>query len=97
MANQRKNVLIIYTGGTIGMIKREQDGSYIPFDFNLIRSTDNGQTWSPPIRINQQVSVGTVDPETGVRVRDGSLVPSIAVKPDGGHDRARPNPARVLC
>ena len=38
MANQRKNVLIIYTGGTIGMIKREQDGSYIPFDFNLIKS-----------------------------------------------------------
>lgn len=37
MAKQKK-VLIIYTGGTIGMIKRKRDGSYIPFDFNLIRS-----------------------------------------------------------
>jgi L-asparaginase len=35
---RRKKVLIIYTGGTIGMIKRKRDGSYIPFDFNLIRS-----------------------------------------------------------
>lgn len=35
---KRKKVLIIYTGGTIGMIKRKRDGSYIPFDFNLIKS-----------------------------------------------------------
>lgn len=34
----RKKVLIIYTGGTIGMIRRTPDGPYIPFDFNLIRS-----------------------------------------------------------
>ncbi|MFM2375946.1 MAG: hypothetical protein RLZZ165_1043 [Bacteroidota bacterium] len=36
--SNRKKVLIIYTGGTIGMIKRKEDGSYMPFDFNLIRS-----------------------------------------------------------
>jgi L-asparaginase len=35
---KRKKVLIIYTGGTIGMIKRKRDSSYIPFDFNLIKS-----------------------------------------------------------
>jgi L-asparaginase len=35
---KRKKILIIYTGGTIGMIKRTPDGPYIPFDFNLIKS-----------------------------------------------------------
>lgn len=38
MGRRKKRVLIIYTGGTIGMIKRKRDGSYIPFDFNMIRS-----------------------------------------------------------
>ncbi len=35
---KRKKVLIIYTGGTIGMIKRKPEGPYIPFDFKLIKS-----------------------------------------------------------
>jgi L-asparaginase len=34
----RKKILLIYTGGTIGMIQRKRDASYIPFDFELIRS-----------------------------------------------------------
>lgn len=35
--SERKKILLIYTGGTIGM-KRGPDGSFIPFDFNSIRS-----------------------------------------------------------
>ncbi|MEM7035774.1 MAG: type I asparaginase [Bacteroidota bacterium] len=35
---RRKKILIIYTGGTIGMVQRKRDGSYIPFDFKGIRS-----------------------------------------------------------
>lgn len=38
MPSTRKKVLVIYTGGTIGMVKREKDGSYIPFDFTSISS-----------------------------------------------------------
>ncbi|MFE7087755.1 asparaginase [Sphingobacterium spiritivorum] len=30
------NIFIIYTGGTIGMVKDEQTGSFVPFDFELI-------------------------------------------------------------
>jgi len=30
------NVFVIYTGGTIGMVKDERDGTFMPFDFNLI-------------------------------------------------------------
>ncbi|GGC20546.1 L-asparaginase 1 [Parapedobacter defluvii] len=30
------NVFVIYTGGTIGMVKDEQNGTFVPFDFDLI-------------------------------------------------------------
>ncbi|WP_033566394.1 asparaginase [Sphingobacterium sp. SYP-B4668] len=30
------NIFIIYTGGTIGMVKDEETGSFVPFDFELI-------------------------------------------------------------
>ena len=32
----RKKLLLIYTGGTIGMIQQAVDGPYVPFDFTLI-------------------------------------------------------------
>lgn len=32
------NIFIIYTGGTIGMVKDEKTGSFVPFDFELIAS-----------------------------------------------------------
>jgi L-asparaginase len=34
----RKKILLIYTGGTIGMIQRKPGSPYIPFDFTGIRS-----------------------------------------------------------
>ena len=52
--------------------------------FDIIRSMDNGATWSTPIFIADNASVGTTDPQTGTRVRDSSLIPEIAVAPDGG-------------
>ncbi len=36
MSNQKPSVLIIYTGGTIGMIVNPETGSFKPFDFNSI-------------------------------------------------------------
>jgi hypothetical protein len=50
---------------------------------NIIRSTDNGTTWGSRIRIANILAVGTRDPETGTRVRDGSGIGSIAVAPNG--------------
>lgn len=38
MPNLRKRVLVLYTGGTIGMVKSKEDGSYIPFDFTSVSS-----------------------------------------------------------
>lgn len=33
-----KNIFIIYTGGTIGMVLDQKTGSFVPFDFELIAS-----------------------------------------------------------
>ena len=51
---------------------------------DVIRSLDKGLTWSAPIRIAELLAVGTADPETGTRIRDGAILGSIAVAPDGG-------------
>ena len=49
----------------------------------VIRSADNGDTWSTPFKVADDLAVGTRDPDSGVGVRDGSLVPQIAVAPNG--------------
>src|SRR6185437_4881707 len=49
----------------------------------VIRSNDNGASWSAPIKVADNLSVGTRDPDTGAAVRDSSLVPAIEVGPGG--------------
>jgi hypothetical protein len=50
---------------------------------NVIRSQDNGTTWGPRVRIADLLSIGTRDPETGTAIRDGGILGSIAVAPNG--------------
>ncbi|HVF64737.1 MAG TPA: sialidase family protein [Casimicrobiaceae bacterium] len=50
---------------------------------SIMRSTDKGATWSAPITIDAQQSIGTTDPENGTPVRDGALIASIAVSRTG--------------
>lgn len=80
------NIIVVLPNGTLVNIYTHIDtlatGSSSAY-LDLIRSTDNGVSWSSPIRIASELSVGTVDPETGARVRDGTLVPSVAAGADG--------------
>jgi hypothetical protein len=48
-----------------------------------VRSFDKGLTWSTPSPVGNLRSVGTRDPATGVRVRDGNILPTVAAGPDG--------------
>jgi hypothetical protein len=48
-----------------------------------MRSTDQGATWSAPITIDDMRTVGTQDPESGIPVRSGGILGSIAVAPGG--------------
>jgi hypothetical protein len=45
----------------------------------VLRSTDKGSTWSGPFTIARLGAIGASDPETGDPVRDGSIIPDIAV------------------
>ena len=49
----------------------------------VVRSTDKGVTWSPRILIVELSSLGTRDPETGQRIRDGSGLGHIAADRQG--------------
>jgi hypothetical protein len=45
----------------------------------VIRSTDKGVTWSPPIVISPLRTVGVVDSKTGEPLRTGDIIPDITV------------------
>jgi hypothetical protein len=48
-----------------------------------LRSTDNGSTWSGPVAIAVEESVGTKDPLSDTGIRDSTDLPSVAVSPGG--------------
>jgi hypothetical protein len=50
----------------------------------VMHSDDRGATWSTPVQIAEMLSIGTIDPFLGTRVRDGAIIPVIAAAPDGG-------------
>jgi hypothetical protein len=50
----------------------------------LIRSGDNGLTWSTPTRIANALAVPVVDPLTAAPVRPGLFYPDTAVDPNSG-------------
>ena len=49
----------------------------------VVRSSNKGATWSAPTRIADLLAIGASDPETGALVRDGSILPQIAIAPNG--------------
>lgn len=49
----------------------------------VILSDDKGTTWSAPIKIADFLAVGTVDPDTGAPVRDGSIIAQLAISRRG--------------
>lgn len=50
---------------------------------NVMRSTDRGVTWAAPIRVATSAALGADDPQTGFFIRDASILPEMAVAPDG--------------
>jgi sulfur carrier protein ThiS len=49
----------------------------------VVRSDDKGMHWGAPATVADLLSVGTRDPATGTPVRDASIIPQIAVAPNG--------------
>lgn len=57
-------------------------GRSIP-TLRVMRSADQGASWSAPVTVAEARSVGTRDPDSGDLVRDGGLLPSVAAGPGG--------------
>ncbi|MFO1317536.1 MAG: sialidase family protein [Burkholderiales bacterium] len=78
------NQIVVLPDGTLVLHFTElaTTGSPNPA-LRIMRSTDRGATWSAPITIAAFQTVGTVDPDSGIGVRDGSILGSIAAGRNG--------------
>ena len=47
------------------------------------RSTDQGASWGTPLLVAEHRAVGTTDPASGLPVRDGAIIPSVATGAGG--------------
>jgi hypothetical protein len=55
------------------------------WNVRVLRSTDEGDTWSAPIQISRLGTIAITDPETGDDVRTGDIIPDVAVDPESGN------------
>jgi len=82
------NQIVVLPDGTLVDVFADFKGSGInaPGIFvAVIRSTDQGVTWSDPIIVDHLRTVGVTDPDTGQGVRTGDIIPDIAVDPSNGN------------
>jgi hypothetical protein len=54
------------------------------WNVRVIRSSNQGQTWSGPIQVDRLQTIGITDPESGDLVRTGDIVPDVAVNATNG-------------
>ena len=82
------NVLVVLPNGILVDLFTELDAAGTTFSgfLAVIRSMDNGATWSAPIHVADLLAVGTRDPDSGAPVRDSALLGEIAVGVDGSLD-----------
>jgi len=66
------------------LIRNTRDSKNRGFTAAVIRSQDNGDTWSRPILIDRMLTDGVRDPADGHDVRTGDLIPQIAVDDASG-------------
>ncbi|HEV2112220.1 MAG TPA: sialidase family protein [Gammaproteobacteria bacterium] len=81
------NEVIGLTDGSIVDLFDELDGTSgntATSSVRVIRSTDHGTTWSAPVTVAENFSVGTADPNTGMAVRAGAGLPQGTAAPAGG-------------
>ena len=82
------NQIVVLPNGDLVMvfnlIRNTSDVKNRGFTAEVMRSTDNGDTWSNPIVVDRMFPAGVTDPEDGHGVRTGDLIPEIAVDNDTG-------------
>ncbi|MGB9149586.1 MAG: sialidase family protein [Burkholderiales bacterium] len=80
------NQIVILPDGNLvnyfTQIDTAADGS-LSAALGVVRSADKGDTWSQAYKVADLLPVGSKDPETGTKIRDGALLGAIAVSPGG--------------
>jgi hypothetical protein len=84
------NQIVVLPDGTLVDVFGLGRGSGVqpsvnPFTHSLVRSTDQGLTWSRVIDISTDKALGARDPDTGRPIRAEGGIPEIAVDPDNGN------------
>jgi hypothetical protein len=64
--------------------RNDNQGQLRGASVKVIRSSDQGETWSRPIQVNRLGTIGVTDPESGAVIRVGDIIPDIAVNEDNG-------------
>ena len=77
------NVIAVLPDGTLVDLFTEFDHTTGVGLLRVLRSTDKGLNWSAPVTIDEILFAGTFDPVTGLAVRGGGFLGSIAVGPTG--------------
>jgi hypothetical protein len=82
------NQIVVLPNGDLVMvfnlIRNTRDVKNRGFTAEVMRSTDNGDTWSNPIVIDRMLPAGVTDPQDGHDVRTGDAIPEIAVDNNTG-------------
>ena len=69
-------ILLVFTEVEVGIAQTSAS-------IRVMRSTDRGDTWSAPVTIAEQTSRGTISPDDGTLIRDGSPSASVSVDTNG--------------
>ena len=81
------NQIVVLPDGTLvdlfDEIHNDNSKKQRGFSVRVMRSTDQGDTWSAPIFIDLLGTIFMTDPESGDDVRTGDIIPDIAVAPNG--------------
>ena len=77
------NQIVVLPNGIVVNLFTQIDQNTGASFYAVIRSTDKGQTWSPAVKIADDMGIGAKDPENGTAIRDGAGIGSIAVGKKG--------------
>jgi hypothetical protein len=81
------NQIVVLPNGTLvdvfNEIHNDNSKKQRGYSVRVIRSTNQGATWSSPIFIDLLGTIFVTDPESGDDVRTGDIIPDIAVAPNG--------------
>jgi hypothetical protein len=82
------NQIVVPPDGTLvngfAEFNGEQTNKLRAWTVRVLRSSDEGDTWSAPITVDRLQTIAITDPETGDDVRTGDIIPDFAVNESNG-------------